>query len=119
MARRCFAALGALLLIVPLLLSVGPRPNEAMAQYIAGLTGTTLCLPSNAAGHDGQETPHGPVEHCALVMHCAACGSIAPTLFALLSPQRILSGAMLAEPQSLKAQHLLVDRAARDPPTLF
>jgi hypothetical protein len=61
-ARRSFSALAAILLILPLLLSAMPRPAQATADYVAALTGYSICSTISMGQPAQKPTPQSPVK---------------------------------------------------------
>lgn len=91
MLRRQFAALGLLLLTVPLLVNTLPRPSDAARQYISNLAGISICATDpGAIPVKGNPAPSNPCENS---VGCAACPAVAmapATVADILAPSETL-----------------------------
>ena len=117
-ARRSFAALAAILLVLPLLLGTLPRPAQATADYIAGLTGYSICSSIGMGQPEQKPTSQSPCESCMPGAMCPGFAAVPPVFLSLLAPPRMLAGILAPQAQPLQTEFIAAVRAARGPPSL-
>lgn len=117
-ARRSFAALAAILLVLPLLLSTLPRPAQTTADYVAALTGYSICSTIGTSEPAQKSAPQSPCENCMPGTMCPGYAAVTPTFLSLLAPPRILAGILEPQAQPLQTEFIAAVRAARGPPFL-
>jgi hypothetical protein len=118
-ARRRFSVLALLLLVLPILFSLVPRPNQATADYIAGITGYTLCSPLGEATQSGREIPQNPCQNCVNGVQCPVSAALVPHIIEMLNPERIVSGTLRTAARPLQYQIIAAINAARGPPAFI
>ena len=115
--RRHFAALGFLLLAVPLLINTLPRPSDAARQYIANLTGISICATDpGSIPVQGNPAPSSPCENS---VGCAACPSVATAsavILEILAPATILSAVLAGRDEDGESYLFATAHPARAPP---
>lgn len=117
-ARGSFAALAAILLVLPLMLGALPRPAQATADYVASLTGYSICS-SIGMGQPAQKPiQQSPCESCMPGAMCPGLASTLPVFLSLLAPPRILAGILESQAQPLQTGFIAAVHAARGPPSL-
>lgn len=117
-ARRSFAALAGILLVLPLLLAALPRPSAARADYVASLTGYSICS-SIGVGQPSQDpVQQTPCESCMPGAMCPGFASASPVFLSLLAPPLVLAGIMEPRAQPLQTGFITAAHAARGPPSL-
>ena len=118
--RRHFAALGFLLLAVPLLINTLPRPSDAARQYIANLTGISICATDpGSIPVQGSPVPSNPCENS---VGCAACPPVAnasPVVLEILAPATILSAVLAGRNEDEEGYLFATAHPARAPPFLL
>jgi hypothetical protein len=116
LARRQFAILATLLLVLPLLFSLAPRPSEATATYIASLTGYDLCSQTGVAQQGERQVPQNPCQYCIAGSMCPVIDTATPLVAVFLTPQRVLSGALPVSRGHLQVRAFVGENGARGPP---
>lgn len=115
--RRQFAVLGLLLLVVPLLINTLPRPSDGVRQYIASLTGISICATDpGSIPVKGNPAPSNPCEN---TIGCAACPPVAlapETVETVLAPAEILGFLPEVRKQHGQSWRLAFAYPARAPP---
>lgn len=114
---RLFAALGFLLLVIPILLNTLPRPSDEARQYIAALTGISICAQDlGSTPVKGNPAPSNPCENS---VGCAACPTVAlasDVIIAILEPFAVSDFKPLASIGDTDGFRLATAHAARAPP---
>jgi hypothetical protein len=117
--RRAFATLATVLLLLPLLFALLPRPSIASADYIAELTGSSICssYADPVGDHSGKQDKEWPCQNCLPGSMASALGAVAePVVLALLVPQTSRGQALQADEPRLVSQAGQTNNPARAPP---
>jgi hypothetical protein len=117
--RRAFATLATVLLLLPLLFALLPRPSIASADYIAELTGSSICssYADPLGDHSGKQDKEWPCQNCLPGSMASALGAVAePVVLALLVPQTGRGQLLHADEPRLVSQANQTSNPARAPP---
>lgn len=118
--RRHFAALGFLLLAVPLLINTLPRPSDAARQYIANLTGISICATDpGSIPVQGSPVPSNPCEGSTGCVACQQVATASPVVLDILVPASILTGILAGRDEDADGYLFATAHPARAPPFLL
>ena len=117
--RRAFATLATVLLLLPLLFALLPRPSIASADNIAELTGSSICssYADPVGDHRGKQDKEWPCQNCLPGSMVSALGAVAePVVLALLAPQTTRGQLLHTDEPRLVSQTGQTNNPARAPP---
>ena len=117
--RRAFASLATVLLLLPLLFALLPRPSIASADYIAELTGSSICssYADPVGDHRGKQHKDWPCQNCLPGGMISALGAVAePVVLAQLSPQTKRGQLLQADEPHFESKTGPANNPARAPP---
>ena len=117
--RRAFASLATVLLLLPLLFALLPRPSIASADYIAELTGSSICssYADPVGDHRGKQHKDWPCQNCLPGGMISALGAVAePVVLAIMVPQTSRGLLLRADEPRVISQTGQANNPTRAPP---